>query len=82
MLLSEMGKKEIINIHDGKKLGVVADIDIILDKEGNIKALLLLPAIGFKMFKVREHQELLIPWKLVRKVGDDILLVDINLKKM
>lgn len=81
MRLNEMGRKEIINIHDGKKLGIVAETDIILDKEGNIKALLISPTTGFKLFKVSEHDELVIPWKLVRKIGDDILLVDVNFKK-
>lgn len=74
MLLSDLGDKEIINIHDGAKLGVMADTDLVIDDEGKIRALLLLPR--FRLFRSRGGEELEIPWKAVAKIGDDILLVD------
>jgi YlmC/YmxH family sporulation protein len=78
MLLSDIGEKEIINIHDGSKLGIVADTDMVIDGEGKIRALLLAPR--FRMFKGKGHNELKIPWGSVTKVGDDILFVDLKLR--
>ncbi len=79
MRLSDIGDKEIINIHDGSKLGIVSDTDIIFDKTGKIKALLLSPR--FKIFRTKGHEELVIPWNLVCKIGDHILFVDIDIKE-
>ena len=76
MLLSHMAEKEIINIHDGTKLGVVADTDMVVDLSGNIRALLLIPR--FTLFRSRGFDELEIPWRSVTKIGDDILFVDIR----
>ncbi len=78
MLLSDMGEKEIINVHDGARLGVMADSDLIIDLEGKIKALLLTPRLRF--FKSRGYEELKIPWVAVTKVGDDILFVDYKVR--
>ena len=39
MNLSELQKKEIINITDGKRIGMI--IDVIVTKEGNIDSLIL-----------------------------------------
>ncbi len=78
MRLSDIGEKEIINIHDGSKLGVVADTDMLIDMEGRIKSFLLLPR--FKLFKPKGHDEMEIPWVAVRKVGDDILFVDLKMR--
>lgn len=78
MLLSDIGDKEIINIHDGSKLGIVADTDMVIDVEGKIRALLLTPR--FRLFKGKGFNELKIPWGSVTKVGDDILFVDLNLR--
>lgn len=74
MLLSDMGDKEIINIHDGAIMGVMADTDLVIDQEGKIRAILLSPR--FKFFRARGPEELEIPWVSVTKIGDDILFVD------
>jgi YlmC/YmxH family sporulation protein len=78
MLLSDIGEKEIINIHDGARLGIVADTDMVIDGEGKIRALLLTPR--FRVFKGKGYNEIKIPWGSVTKVGDDILFVDLNLR--
>ncbi len=78
MLLSDIGDREIINVHDGARLGVMADTDLVIDQEGKIKTLLLHPP--FKIFRPRSRDELQIPWGSVTKIGDDILFVDFRLR--
>lgn len=70
MRLSDLQTKEIINISNGKRLGLI--IDVIIDINGNIKSLILEDKKG-KRFSGREEYEL--DWKQISKIGDDIILI-------
>lgn len=71
MRLSDLQTKEIINISNGKRLGLI--IDVIIDINGNIKSLILEDKKG-KRFSGREEYEL--DWKQISKIGDDIILIN------
>ncbi|HHU52260.1 MAG TPA: YlmC/YmxH family sporulation protein [Firmicutes bacterium] len=72
MRLSDLNGKEVINLTDGSKLGVLfypeADLDLRL---GQLSS--------FKMTSGRWpfRQERIIPWKAVRKISTDVLLVEL-----
>jgi len=70
MRLSDLQQKEIVNIKDGKRVGVI--IDVIIDEKGNIKNLVLEEKRGRKF--TREEYSIL--WNQIVKIGDDIILVD------
>lgn len=70
MRLSELQLKEIINIVDGKRIGII--VDVIIDTSGNILKLVLEEKRGRKFSK--EEYEIL--WSQIVKVGDDIILID------
>lgn len=70
MRLSELQLKEIINISNGKRIGVI--VDVIVDTNGNILKLVLEEKRGRKFSK--EEYEIL--WSQIVKVGDDIILID------
>ena len=70
MRLSELQQKEIINISNGKRIGII--VDVIIDTSGNIKKLVLEEKRGRKFSK--EEYEIL--WSQIVKVGDDIILID------
>ena len=70
MRLSELQLKEIINISNGKRIGVI--VDVIIDTNGNIQKLVLEEKRGRKFSK--EEYEIL--WSQIVKVGDDIILID------
>ncbi|HBM81229.1 MAG: YlmC/YmxH family sporulation protein [Clostridiales bacterium] len=76
--LSEIGGQEIINLYDGEKLGIVADVDLLIDEAtGNIQALLIPEQRGsFSLFANKGHVE--VPWSAIRKIGQDTLIVDID----
>ncbi|MBW4828734.1 MAG: YlmC/YmxH family sporulation protein [Clostridiaceae bacterium] len=78
MLLSELGGKEIVNLNDGGRLGMIADSDVIIDENTGKIISLLLPdkRVQFKLFGDKEEIE--IPWDSIKKVGDDMIIVEIE----
>ena len=70
MHLSELQQKEIINISNGKRIGII--VDVIVDTSGNIQKLILEEKRGRKFSK--EEYEIL--WSQIDKIGDDIILID------
>lgn len=79
--LSEIGGQEIINLYDGGRLGVIADIDLLVDdKTGTIEALLVPEPKGF--FSIMSDKNYIeVPWNSVRKIGQDALIIEMNEKK-
>lgn len=70
----ELRQKEVINLCDGRRLGCVCDA--ILDKCGHIEAVVVPGQGGFVLFK--GNKEIIIPWCKIVRLGDDVILVDID----
>ena len=70
MRLSDLQKKEIVNIVNGTRIGII--IDVILDEKGYIKNIVLEDRRG-KKFNREEYN---ISWNQIVKIGDDIILID------
>lgn len=78
MRLGELAGKEIININDGARLGVAGETDLSIDVEtGQIQSIVLPRKIGFMNFWA-EKQELVIPWEAVKKVGVEVIIVELD----
>ena len=76
----DLRQKEIINIRDGSRFGFVSDLD--LDTEcGNILALIV-PGPGRVLGVFGRDQEYRIPWDMITKIGEDIILVDCETGKV
>ena len=71
MNLSDLQTKEIIDITSGKRLGMI--IDVIVDKDGSVKSLVLQER---KIRKMKYNGEVEVLWKEIVKIGDDIILID------
>ena len=70
MRLSDLQLKEIINIYNGKRIGVI--VDVIVETNGQIQKLVLEEKRGRKFSK----EEYEISWNQIVKIGDDIILID------
>ena len=70
MRLSELQLKEIINIYNGKRIGVI--VDVIVEANGQIQKLVLEEKRGRRFSK----EEYVIEWNQIVKIGDDIILID------
>lgn len=74
MNLSELQEKEVIDISSGKKIGNI--IDVIISKNGTIENLVLEDKRSIHKFFTNNHDDYLLNWKKILKIGDDIILVD------
>jgi YlmC/YmxH family sporulation protein len=84
MLLSDLAGKEIINLYDGAKLGLVGDADLDISFNGAVEAIILTSRGGFSGFwgarGDREREVLVIPWKSIKKIGSEVMIIDLNSK--
>lgn len=72
----ELRQKEVINMVDGRRLGYVKDIEFSLETGRLLSIVLPGPWSFFRFFS--GEAELVIPWKDIRKIGEEIILVDIK----
>lgn len=72
--ISDFRQKEVINISNGERLGFVTDA-VIDEENGAVKALLV-PKKGKTLGVFGKETEYEISWNDIRKIGEDIVLVD------
>ena len=71
---TELSCKEVVCIRDGARLGYVADVEVEVP-EGQVCAIVVPGKCRFFGLLGRT-EDFVIPWNAIRRVGDDILLVD------
>lgn len=76
--LYDFRRKEVINISDGCRLGCVYDA-IINEDDGTVDALII-PGTGKFLGIFGKDNEHIIPWSDIKRIGDDIVLVDMDLR--
>lgn len=68
--------KEVICVNDGRRLGFICDAKIEVP-EGNITAIIVPgPCRFFGLWGRRD--DFVIPWRCIKRMGPDIVLVDIK----
>ncbi len=67
--------KEVINIIDGKRLGYVQDV--CADLETGTITHIIVPGSNKLMNFFTQNNNIVIPWKNVKCIGEDIILVEI-----
>mgnify|MGYP000556970066 FL=1 len=73
---ADLKQKEVINVADGRRLGFVCDVEIDLEN-GRIDAIVL-PGGGRLFGIIGRDSEFIIPWDRIKKIGEDIILVDMD----
>lgn len=76
MNLSDLQSKDIININDGKKVGVI--VDAIIDINGNLEYLVMRKNKLLSNF-FPSKDEIKVKWAQIKKIGEDVILVDVNI---
>ncbi len=75
MKLSELQKKDIISIRDGKKIGKIIDVEF------DIKSGYMIHFVIEKTNYIRsifsQTEELTIKFTQIKKMGEDVILIDI-----
>ena len=73
---SELQCKEVICLSDGRRLGFVEDVEVELP-EGQVCALIV-PGPCKVFGLMGRKDDYVIPWRCVRRIGPDIVLVDVK----
>lgn len=76
MRFTDFRQKEVINICTCKSLGCVNDLDIDV-KNGTVCAVIV-PGPGKICGLFGRDNEYIIPWKCIRQIGEDIILVEVD----
>ena len=74
--ISEFQIKDVVNVSDGKKLGNISDIDINLTT-GKIEAIII-SGSGKVLGLFGKDEEIVIPWRNIIKIGEDVILLNIK----
>ncbi|WP_416826932.1 YlmC/YmxH family sporulation protein [Ectobacillus polymachus] len=78
--ISDFQSKDVVNVFDGKKLGNIGDIDIDVIT-GKIQAIII-GKQGRVLGLLRKEDEILIPWRQIVKIGEDVILVRVQVSEM
>lgn len=78
MRLSDLEGKEIVNIYDGTRLGVVGESDLVIDtRTGKIQSIVL-PNKGNMLSFWMDKQQMIIPWDSIKKIGSEVIVVELD----
>ena len=78
MRMGELVGKEIININNGRRLGVVGDSDMAVDIESGDIQSIILPRKNNFVNLWADRQNLIIPWDSVKKIGTEVIIVELD----
>ena len=76
----DLRQKEVINTNDGARYGFVSDLEIDV-AEGKILSIIV-PGPGRVLGVFGRDQEYRIPWSMITKIGEDIVIVECETSKV
>ena len=74
MSLSELRNKDVVNVPDGRVLGKVMDLEF-CPQDGRVQAIVVPGAFSAWQLIKGERSGVVIPWQLIQKIGDDVIIV-------
>lgn len=80
MSFSDLRCREVINIADGRRLGYVTDLELETENGRIISLCVPCPGRFFGLFGGRGSY--VIPWHCIKKIGDDLILVEVCLDEV
>ena len=76
MRLSDLQSKNLVNINDGRNIGNIIDAKV-NEETGNIASLIIEGKGGVFSF-LNKDSELEISWNDIKKIGEDVILVNLK----
>ena len=76
MKLSELQRKDIINIKDGKKVGRIIDVEF--DPSNGYMITFVIERAHFVRNLLSTSENLSIKFTQIKKLGEDVILIDIS----
>lgn len=78
MRLGELVGKEIVNINNGVRLGVIGESDLTIDIDSGAICSIILPRRSNFINMWMDRQQMVIPWESVRKIGEEVIIVEMD----
>ena len=78
MRLSELSGKEIVNLYDGARLGVIGNSDLVIDETTGKIVSLIIPKRRAQIFLFGDGSYSEVAWECVKKIGPDIVIVEME----
>lgn len=76
--LSDLEGKEVINLVDGARLGMIGEADMIIDSHtGEIQSIIM-PRRNTLFSLWMDRQHIIIPWQAVKKIGNEVIIVELD----
>jgi len=72
--ISDLRRKDIVNVNSGCKMGAVRDIEV--DMAAGKVCSLIIPGGSRLWGFFWRREETVIPWEQIKKIGQDVVLVD------
>ena len=77
MKFSELKQKEVVNVLDGRRLGTAIDIEF-SQADGTITAIVVPGPFSLVSYIKGNCEGYVIPMKRICKIGDDVVLVELD----
>lgn len=74
--VTDMRCKEVINVKDGQRLGFISDVEVEIPEDRVCAVIVPGPCRFFGLFGRKD--DFVIPWRCIRRVGEDIVLVEME----
>lgn len=75
MRFSDLAGKEIIDLDQGVRLGVLGEADIVFEsRTGRVRAIVIAERGSWW----HRGREIVVPWRGIRKIGVDLIVVDLS----
>lgn len=78
MRMAELAGKQIINFSNGIKLGMTGESDVVIDVVSGCIQSIIIPRRNNMLNFWIEKQYLVIPWEAVKKIGAEVIIVDLD----
>ncbi len=73
---SELRMKDVINVVDGRRLGLIGDLELDLEK-GRVTSVVV-PGISRFLGLFGRDRDTVIEWEQIQKIGQDVILVEMS----
>lgn len=73
---SMLRQKEVVNILDGARLGYICDL--VVDVTSGKVCAIVVPGPSRFSFLFKGERDSVIPWGNIRKIGEDVVLVELD----
>lgn len=73
--VSDLRQRDVINTVDGRRLGIISDLDVDLNA-GRVTGLII-PGQARMLGLFGREGDVYIPWEKIIKIGSDVILVEL-----